>query len=371
MAHRHEIATKSDTFDSWRNTRNTYQPNVQDNGVTYDKDLEMMRDRKLEDLFKSEDNPGFLIDTENFTGENENDPLYAMNEIENRDIEPDGKTITVDRNYLKRHHIIAQDGLDVLNLLKYDSKTRNLLVPSKFKKYEKTIIHNFKDDFKFKRTLKDNYKKDQTPVRINIIYVKNSSQYPTYNKDIGGNDNKIKAPIAIVETWNTHIRNYQHYITESYFFESHRHNPFNSLSPLLNQFDLKDDIKTIESVYNTKVDDVNAAQRELIKYVALACLTLTALMISIITAIHLYFANCKYAIFLKYNLGYSFLRTHSKAILLILAFNTFMLFTLLSKYVLLSFLIFIGMLILELILIMIEFIILNKKNQNEILKGKA
>ncbi|MEQ5989916.1 hypothetical protein [Staphylococcus saccharolyticus] len=42
--------------------------------------MELVQDKKLEKFFKSKDNFGFLIDTENFDGKDEGDPLYVLNE---------------------------------------------------------------------------------------------------------------------------------------------------------------------------------------------------------------------------------------------------------------------------------------------------
>lgn len=324
----------------------------------------------MKKLFKSDHNFGFLIDTENYSGENEGDPLYLLNEDKNKNIEPDGKTITVDRNYLKRHPILTKNGKNALNSISNDPLTRNILVPLKFKKYERTIRKNFLNDFKFKRTLKDNYKRDKTPLKINVIYVKNSAQYPSYDKDIGGLNNKIKSPIAIVETGNTNIRNYLHYMTECYFFSSDSSHPYDRLKPLLKKYDLLSDMTSIELVYNTKVDDIHEIKQEVIKYVALALLTLVAFLTAMITAIHLYFVNWKYEIFIKYNLGYSLFKTHMLPFILWLLFNLFLLIIFLQEYVYKSLLVFITMIILEVMLITLELFNLNKKNKYDVLKGK-
>ncbi|MEN0399459.1 hypothetical protein AAGX49_14540 [Staphylococcus aureus] len=138
----------------------------------YNKEIEIAQDKRFDRLLKSKENPGFLIDTENFTSEGGELPLYKMNEEENNSIEPDGKTIIVDPNYLKRHHMVTPQSEDVLRYIQHDKYTRNILVPIKFKRYEHKIRKNFTKDFKFKRTLYDDIRKDHAPAHINIIYVK-------------------------------------------------------------------------------------------------------------------------------------------------------------------------------------------------------
>ncbi|WP_251942392.1 hypothetical protein [Staphylococcus sp. Marseille-Q5304] len=366
----HDLQSKIPSLKGWKNTKNVYQTNVQDNGATFNKKIELAQDKKFDHLLKSKNNPGFLIDTENFEGENTDIPLYELNEDKNKNIEPSGKTIIVDQNYLKRHHIFTYKGQDVLERIHYNKYTRNILVPIKLKRYEHEIIKNFTEDFKMKRTLSNNIKKDRAPAHINIIYVRNSSKYPTYNSDIGGENNTIVAPIAIVETGNTHIRNNMHYMTMCYFFESKKDNPYDSLKPLLTKYDLLADITSIESVYDTKVNDINDIKKEIVKYSLLAFITLISFIISILTAIHLYFVNSRYEIFIKDSLGYSIWNTHKYVFLLFAIVNILLLSLFLQKYPVMSLFIFSGVFIFEMIVISIEFLILNRKNQNAILKGK-
>ncbi|KAB2300875.1 DUF1430 domain-containing protein [Staphylococcus epidermidis] len=366
----HDFQSKIPSLKGWKNTKDVYQPNVQDNGAEYNKEIEIAQDKRFDRLLKSKENPGFLIDTENFTSEGGELPLYIMNEEENNSIEPDGKTIIVDPNYLKRHHMVTPQSEDVLRYIQHDKYTRNILVPIKFKRYEHKIRKNFTKDFKFKRTLYDDIRKDHAPAHINIIYVKNNSKYPTYNSDAGGKNNKIEAPIAIVETGNTHVRNNAHYMDDCYFFESKKDNPYDTLKPLLKKYGLLDDIISINSVYDTKVDDINDIKKEITKYVLLALITLISFIIAIFTAIHLYFVNWKHAIFIKYNLGYSVWNNHKYAFLLLAFVNILLLGMFLQKYPITSLLIFISLLIFEMIVISIEFLILNQKNNNAILKGK-
>ncbi|MGK3933831.1 hypothetical protein ABI069_14730, partial [Enterococcus faecium] len=89
------------------------------------------------------------------------------------------------------------------------------------------------------------------------------------------------------ETGNTHVRNNAHYMDDCYFFESKKDNPYDTLKPLLKKYGLLDDIISINSVYDTKVDDINDIKKEIIKYVLLALITLISFIIAIFTAIHL------------------------------------------------------------------------------------
>ncbi|MEQ5989917.1 DUF1430 domain-containing protein [Staphylococcus saccharolyticus] len=216
--------------------------------------------------------------------------------------------------------------------------------------------------------MKDDYRKVKTPLSIIIIYVKNDSKYPTYNKDIGEKNNTINAPIAIVETGNTSIRNYQHYMTECYFFESKKHNPYESIKPLLKKYNLLGDITSIQFVYDTKVDDISNLKTEIVKFLNLTLNTFMVFITSMLTAIHLYFTNWKYHIFIKYSLGYSTWRAHKFIFITLL--NILLLIMLIKNHFIFGILICCCICTFEAILLSIEFMTLNRKNKNEILKGK-
>lgn len=365
-----EYRSIASSMKNWDYTKNVYKIVKAENGAHHKKSIELTQDKKFEKLFKSKNNFGFLIDTENFMGEDEGDPLYLVNEEEDSNIEADGKTITIDENYLKLHKRENINGKDVLNQIVHKKYTRNILVPIKFKSDEKKIVKNFKEDFNFKRTLSDNSEKIKTPVDINIIYVRNNIKYPTYEQTIGGKDNKIKAPIAIVETGNVSKRNFQHYMAMCYFFESKSKQPYNDIEPILKKYHLTSDLPAIESVYNTKIDEMKEIKGEIVKYVVLALLTLISFIIALITAIYLYFVNWKYTIFIKYNLGYSTLSTHKYPLLLLILMNFILLMLLVNHHLVEGLVIFGSILVLEIIIVAFEFLILNQKNKNDILKGK-
>ena len=72
-------------------------------------------------------------------------------------------------------------------MIDYDQNTLNILVPEQYKKYEKKIVKNYKENFYFQKVTIDNYfrknmnkpknmlKKDK--LSIHIIYVKTNQSY--------------------------------------------------------------------------------------------------------------------------------------------------------------------------------------------------
>ncbi|PNZ65768.1 hypothetical protein CD158_10560, partial [Staphylococcus auricularis] len=89
-----EYRSIASSMKNWDYTKNVYKIVKAENGAHHKKSIELTQDKKFEKLFKSKNNFGFLIDTENFMGEDEGDPLYLVNEEEDSNIEADGKTIT-------------------------------------------------------------------------------------------------------------------------------------------------------------------------------------------------------------------------------------------------------------------------------------
>ncbi|MBA8759841.1 hypothetical protein GWK87_05915 [Staphylococcus schleiferi subsp. coagulans] len=143
----------------WDVTKNAYKTLVSDQGQLKNQKIADQLGHHLKDYYNSSYNKGFIIDVWNFHN-TDGRPLYKLNEKENANIEPEGKTITIDVNYLKMHKIHTTKGQNVLDNLQKDDQTQNIIVPIKYKQYEKTIEAQFKDHFSF---LKDeDISNDQT-----------------------------------------------------------------------------------------------------------------------------------------------------------------------------------------------------------------
>ena len=79
-------------------------------------------------------------------------------------------------------------------MIDYDQNTLNILVPEQYKKYEKKIIKNYKENFYFQKVTIDNYFRknminqkyaEKDKLSIHIIYVKSNQSYFTYDSDTG------------------------------------------------------------------------------------------------------------------------------------------------------------------------------------------
>jgi len=48
-----KLQSKIFSMNSWENTKNVYQPEVQDNGVVHNKSLELVQDKNLKNFLKA------------------------------------------------------------------------------------------------------------------------------------------------------------------------------------------------------------------------------------------------------------------------------------------------------------------------------
>lgn len=364
-----EYKNQKNSIKYWDVAKNAYKTQILDQGQVKDKQLSKKLSNNLKAYYNSSDNKGFIIDAENFY-DADGRPLYKLNEKENTNIEPDGKTIIIDKNYLKEHRIETFNNQNVLNYLVNDENTQNIIVPVKYKKYKKTIEDNFKDNFTFKKDI-ENYKgKIDKKLNINIIWVNNQVSYFTYDYKIGGGKNTLIAPIAIIETGNTDPLNFETYFSTRYIFKSNLDNPYVTIKKDLEKFNIDGYIPSVVSVYDTKVDEINSLKVNAYKYTVLALLTGLTFIIMTFTFIRLYFTSYEYKIFIKRNLGYSYLQIHKWILTFLLLVNLLMGILILSQLNIISYFIFLGILLIEVIITYYSFIKLNKENVNQILKGK-
>ena len=86
----------------------------------------------------------FIISTRNFDRSNVVDDNYDytyLYDLENEEdlYSPYGRNIVVDKNYLKRHKIKSVNGKNAADMIDIDGDVLNILVPQKYKKYERVI----------------------------------------------------------------------------------------------------------------------------------------------------------------------------------------------------------------------------------------
>lgn len=202
-------------LDSWKKTENLYKTNLTNQLDRNDKTEEkqyLTRAQNFYNSIKAKYNT-FIIAPYNYAivGKDKYDkPIYVgqdrfYNNQHDSIINMGGIDIFIDLNYLKRNPIEFCNTSDI-NQINVNKNTISLLIPEKYKYYEKEIKENYLSYIKF--ILEEeppNQKIDIANLDINTIYVKNNQKYFTYNYLYGSSEDNyfITDPISIVINPNT------------------------------------------------------------------------------------------------------------------------------------------------------------------------
>ena len=154
------LKDKQHTLSYWNKTKNIYTINFQgyDSSVVEDSLEARNINDELEKFYqKSKDKLKiFLINSDNYEKEsdgrgNQRYEFEYAGDKEEQIYSPAGRSIQIDENYLKRNPIQTCNGKSISKLIDYDQNTLNILVPEQYKKYEKKIVKNYKENFYFQK----------------------------------------------------------------------------------------------------------------------------------------------------------------------------------------------------------------------------
>lgn len=251
----------------WEKYKNFYTSIVHNTGEdedtkTYLK-IAKRSDRLLSLLEKKAD--VFVMDSYNYQDIDENGaPLYEMNNLKYpKEIDPNGQSIRVSKNYFKYNPINATNKKRIENQIVYDDLTLNILVPKKYKDKEKEIRKAYKDNFYFEKVTAENDHNKMAGIKkrmnikkknlkINIIYVKDEQKYFTFNANCASKtDNYIKDPIVQIYTHNIHC-NYAHsFLTQWTYLYSKKDNnkeAYNDILPYIKECNAQKSVQSIVSL---------------------------------------------------------------------------------------------------------------------------
>ncbi|RIM12730.1 hypothetical protein BUY35_17155, partial [Staphylococcus cohnii] len=144
------------SYEHWTQAENTYKTNVMDRGQLKNRKLDIEVNKKFKNYYNSNENKGFIIDTIKFL-EVDGEPLYTRGEIENYNIDPAGKTITIDQRFLKDHPQYTQENKQVLTKMIYKDNKQNNIVPVTYKSYKSENNNTFKNELTYRKDIL-NYK---------------------------------------------------------------------------------------------------------------------------------------------------------------------------------------------------------------------
>ena len=320
-----ELDKNLDSLTEWENTKNLfnlqeiYSPfNYSDlatEDVLNNKILKVYQD--LSDLDKV-----FIISTRNFGRSNVADDDYDYTYLYDLEKEEDlyspyGRNIVVDKNYLKRHEIKSINGKNVVDMIDLDGDVLNILVPQKYKKYERVIENSFKDWFYFQRvTVTNMYRmagnktevhKEIDDLNINMIYIENNQKYFTYNPYTGDNMNTIEDTIVTVYTENIDASTLGSYVGSGVYVESEDiDNVLKEISSITEKYGANE-LNSVASVYDKKGEEIQYLENRIGQLVLDTIIIFLFLIMFMIVITYFYYKLFFQEIIIKSLYGYPFI----------------------------------------------------------------
>lgn len=309
---------------SWINAENIYRIRVSDisNDLAEVREVEFNTKKFYNELMASNED-AFMVNISNYRELSDKTKIYDANSRDEptKIYSANGKSITVNENYLKR------EGMEyVLEDVVYDDNVMNILVPVSLKDKEDMIYNNFLENFKFyvidtpgiyrERINEVNNVPNEEDLSVNIIYVEDGIDYFTYNARVMiENQNMITDPIVIVDIGSFDPSNYFSSMTRNVFFESESFNPYDDISSLVAKNNLSSHIYSLDAIYDTRVSSIQTLinQRNLSLFVLIIAVLLLISFLYLLN--HSYFEEHKYSIFVKTVYGYSLTRIFKKKLI--------------------------------------------------------
>ncbi|EEK90792.1 DUF1430 domain-containing protein [Bacillus cereus] len=377
-----ELNQKIDNLSNWSKTKHIYKTQV-----TFAKgdDLgaEEKISKKMKDLYldMEKQHGGFLISTSNYD-KIDGKYIYDLNN-ENGDpkLEPSGNSVTINSNYLS-YNPIKSVKKTIKEQIIHDSNTMNILVPEKLKEYEKEIYKNYRKHFYFQKVEVDNIyneelgrEKNNTKeqeLNINIIYVKNNQDYFTYDSTIKAEDkNLIRDPIAIIDTGIFNQSFYLSYVASEFYFKTNSEQPYDSIRATITKNEAQSTIQNITSVYDRLAFEIQNLKTEKENLLIAMIILIVSNFLITYNTISSYYEKNKFNLYIKQLFGFSAIKRNKIMITLLLLVNIIPIISV-SIYIIDTYVISIGILILILEILISYFFDKKLSNQtfNAIIKGE-
>lgn len=330
------LKDNEESLNLWKDTKNLY--NIE--GMYYvdeeHLDIDDEINEKVLKVYKelSKLDKIFIINSLNFehtpliNSENKNiDYNYKKNVKDEKDLySPDGRNIMVDKNYLKRNSVKTfSDKKNVIDKIDNNSDVLNVLVPQKFKKYEKDIEKSYREWFYFQKIYVYNMyknaryqelsKKKIDELKINLIYVENNKFYFTYDTYSGDYLNNIKDPLVTVYTENVDNSLLASTLGAYMFLESA--NEYSALEEVKNitQKYNANELNAITSVYDKKGQQISDIEDKIDRLTLNIIVISLVLIMLIIVITYVYYKSYISKIVIKSLYGYNFIDTYKDLLL--------------------------------------------------------
>lgn len=297
---------------NWKDTQNIYSTSVQ--YVTSDYMEKRPYEEKIKMFYRKNSDMFSLIDVSNYDHLSSGTPLYKANTTSDLDelISPNGRSITINKTYLRWTPVYDKDGIRVNSFMIADTENSfNLLIPEKLEKHTKEIKNKFREDFIFKTYTipHDIYEEDVEMVEpiFNIIYIKNGQRYLTNDSSIEGDkDNLVIDPIVIVDTGNVDASQYRSWFSSSIFFKkAEEKTGYETIYPLLSSNGVADLIQIVTPIYNQRANAIQENKEELSAYISLIVFLLLSCLLCFYYFIRSIFDKDRNKSMIRFYAGYS------------------------------------------------------------------
>lgn len=393
------LQRKEKALEYWDNTKHIYTINFRgyDNSVTdLSKEQKQIND-ELSRFYQEgiKDMQVFLMNSDNYAKEADGKGgwTYAYQYKGTKEEQiclPYGRSVRIDENYLKRNPIKTCNGKSVKKQIEHKKNTLNLLVPEQYKKYEKKIIKQYKDEFYFQKVTVDNdYRKalkqpknllKKKELAVHIIYVKRNQSYFTYDSDTGNDKNQIIDPIAVLfyadrmDSSNIAFMYPGELAPGSVYFEDnsreqgHAFRKVEELEKKLNIYQFN----STTNVYGMAADQLVKIQQKVIYQGVILAAIILCSIIFITISIYGYYYSKRQKLMMQSLFGYHYLESVKEILIVFGMINigtTFVVYAIKHNQIVWYFMIFAC--IIEFIITKIEYDHLNQKNLEErIIKGE-
>nr|WP_317360194.1 DUF1430 domain-containing protein [uncultured Tyzzerella sp.] len=350
-------------------------------------EIEMELMPKFNDFYEDivRNNNAFIINASNYSsmetlsGKKIYD--YELNSSEDNlpEIDPNGKTIIINENYLKINPIKTINNNDARDYIIYDDKVLNILVPQFLKQYESEIKENFIKNFYFEKVEVENIYNEklnkelyEVPIEdlsINIIYVANNQKYFSFDPNIEiENNNMIVDPISKIFTNNINKSFVASYLSNSVFFVDSNHDE--NIKSYIEKNDL---YSPIGKSYRVYAEYINLLQKIKVNIIINTIISILLLLLNffIIFSVFLnYLEKNKFKITIKELFGYKSYDIHKNLLILNIIINiiAFLISFYYLKQILILY-IFLGIIIFDVIYFYLIIAILKHKEDTLVLKG--
>ncbi|WP_088838842.1 MULTISPECIES: DUF1430 domain-containing protein [unclassified Listeria] len=326
------LTNEVNNFATWSHAKNVNKVQVgtllDDNGNDLKKNYAI--NNKFSNFYEKakETDDAFVMYSTNFRRlENGEFQYLKMVNDKNDILSPNGKSITIDLNYLHLNPIKAIDGKDAVTKIIDNDYTLNILIPLKQKTNEAAIVQNYVDWFYFQKIeIANMYREElglsklntsKESLKINCIYVQDEQNYFTYDINSGSqNDSQIKDPLAIIYTNNLDSSYIGSLTTSSMFFTStHTGQAFNKISPIIEDTGATE-ITHVFNVYQSISEEIIALKSKLYRQSISVMLILAIMICFSIIFTKAQYQNMLYKQAINHVFGKSFWQSSSALILM-------------------------------------------------------